>query len=194
MTDWAMNSAEPVGGQGLVVEIDESKFGKRKYHRGHYVEGQWIFGGIERDSGRIFLVPVEDRTSATLVGIIKTWIKPGSTIYSDCWKGYSCLEDNGYEHLTVNHSVNFVDPKSGAHTNGIESTWRHAKRFMPHYSRKKASYPGYLSHYMFLKQCRMKKNDPFDKILEEIGKIHFDPIEESLTGDEDNQDNSESDN
>ena len=39
-------SSEPIGGPGSVVEI-ESKFGKMKYHRGHKVDGQWVFGGIE---------------------------------------------------------------------------------------------------------------------------------------------------
>jgi len=39
-----------IGGEGKVVQIDESLFGKRKYHRGHHVEGQWVFGGIEEDS------------------------------------------------------------------------------------------------------------------------------------------------
>jgi len=29
------------------VEINKSKFGKRKYHRGHRVEGLWEFGGEE---------------------------------------------------------------------------------------------------------------------------------------------------
>ena len=28
-----------IGGDGIVVEIDESKFGKRKHHWGHRVDG-----------------------------------------------------------------------------------------------------------------------------------------------------------
>ncbi|CAC5413131.1 unnamed protein product [Mytilus coruscus] len=41
-------------GDSVIVEIDESKFGKRKYHKGCQVEGQWVFGGIERDSKKSF--------------------------------------------------------------------------------------------------------------------------------------------
>ena len=33
------------GGPGKVVEIDKSKFGKRKYHPGRSVDGHWAFGG-----------------------------------------------------------------------------------------------------------------------------------------------------
>ena len=33
----------------------------------------------------------------------------------------------GYQHLKVNHSINFKDPLTGAHRNTIESTWNALK-------------------------------------------------------------------
>jgi hypothetical protein len=43
-----------IGGEGVIVEIDESKFGKRKYNRGHQIEGAWVIGGIERGQNSDF--------------------------------------------------------------------------------------------------------------------------------------------
>ena len=74
--------SEPIGGPGTIVEIDESKFGKRKYNRGRQVDGAWIFGGIERHNPeRCFLVRVPDRSAATLIPLIKRYIKPGTRIF-----------------------------------------------------------------------------------------------------------------
>ena len=95
---------EMIGGPGKVVQIGESKIGKRKYHRGHVVEGQWVFGGIEEDSRKCFIATVENRTEETLLELIKEWIAPGTIIVSDCWKAYNNLEKHGYIHKTVNHS------------------------------------------------------------------------------------------
>jgi hypothetical protein len=58
--DFIETKSEMNGREGKVVDIDESKFGKRKYHRGHNVKGQWVFGGVERGTGRTFLVAVHD--------------------------------------------------------------------------------------------------------------------------------------
>lgn len=151
---YIFSKSQKIGGPGKIVEIDESKFGKRKYNRGHTVEGQWVFGGIERESGDMFLVKVEKRDPKTLVKIIHENILPGTTIYSDCWRAYNKLDDEGFEHYTVNHSANFKDPITGVHTNTIEGAWRHAKHRLPEYRRNKSDYPGYFARYLFFTHCR----------------------------------------
>ena len=96
------------------MEIDESKFGKSKYGRGREIEGVWVFGGIERESKKSFLVPLVGenprRDAATLIPLIRKYIKPGSTIISDEWAAYNKISDHGHRHLTINHSEHFVDP------------------------------------------------------------------------------------
>ena len=50
-----MDHPAVIGGPGIEVEIDESKFGKRKYNRGRVVDGRWVIGGMERGSGDSFM-------------------------------------------------------------------------------------------------------------------------------------------
>ena len=45
--------SQQIGGTGKEVEIDESKFGKRKYHKGRRVDGVWVFAGIERETKNV---------------------------------------------------------------------------------------------------------------------------------------------
>ena len=145
IVNWVSERSCKIGGEGRVVEIDESKFGKRKYNVGRLIEGQWVFGGICRETRECFMVPVENRDSETLVRLIKDYIKPGTTIISDYWKAYDCLEEEGFVHLKVNHSINFVDPVTGAHTNTIERRWRDVKSLVPKYGRRKSHFVGYLA-------------------------------------------------
>jgi transposase-like protein len=170
--EYVESKSEMIGGEGKVVEVDGSKFGKRKYHRGHYVRGQWVFGGVERGSCRTFLVAVHDRSAETLIGLIKQWILPGTTIITDCWKAYSSLSDEGYKHLTVNHSVTFVDKTTGAHTNTIESTWKHVKASLSPYNRK-AGYVWFLAAYMFRKKCKAENVDVYCKFMEIVAGIDW---------------------
>lgn len=77
-----------LGGKKIIVEIDESKFGKRKYHKGHHVEGMRAFGMVERTAiKRKLIIPVPDRKGYTLLHVLKRFVNPESIIYSDCWKG-----------------------------------------------------------------------------------------------------------
>ena len=85
--------------------MDEAKIGKRKFNKRKVVTGQWIFGGTERSSKRIFIIPVPGRSSETLLEIIRNWIKPGNSIISDYWKAYDCLNKEGSRHLRVDHKM-----------------------------------------------------------------------------------------
>ena len=49
-----MEESCKLGGPGKTVQIDESKIGKRKYHRGHHVEGQWV-EELKKDRGSVSL-------------------------------------------------------------------------------------------------------------------------------------------
>ena len=132
----AFNLAENrqlIGGNGIIVEVDEAKFGRRKYNRGHRVDGAWVFGGVERTpERRMFALVARDRSAITLLNAIQENIHPGLIIYSDMWRGYANIEPViGNRHLTVNHSQHFRDPETGVHTNTIEGTWNGFKIKIP---------------------------------------------------------------
>ena len=102
-----------IGGAGLTVEVDEThegKFGKRKYNKGRLVEGQWMVGGICRETKDIFLAVClgNKRDAPTLTDIIERHVDKQSTIIPDCWRAYDQLDADGWNHLTVNHHLNFV--------------------------------------------------------------------------------------
>jgi len=65
------SSQSKIGGANCTVEVDESKFGKRKYNRRRVVEGQWVVGGICKETREIFvaLYPDNKSDSATLISI-----------------------------------------------------------------------------------------------------------------------------
>ena len=61
-----------IGGSDIIVEINESKFGKRKYDRGHRVAEKRIVGGVKRTKERRMLavtVDIKDaNTSKDIIG------------------------------------------------------------------------------------------------------------------------------
>ena len=129
-------------------------------------------GGVERESGKTFLVPVPERTAYTLMAVTDAWIEPGTTAVSDCRGARRDLDAEGYTHRTVNHSIGFVDERTGAHSNTIESTWRHVKAFLGPYNRK-GDYVHHLAHYMFAASCRAEKVDQCTKFLHLVATINW---------------------
>lgn len=170
---------ETIGGPGTIVEIDEAKFGRRKYNRGRRVEGHWVFGGVERGSRKSFFKIVENRSKDVLLGIIKEFILPGTTIVSDCWRAYDCLSDEGYIHLRVNHSYNFRDPDTGAHTNSIEGTWSAIRRGLRATRSAEDQFDSFLAEYMWRrKHGHLKRHDLYNAFIRDVKEIHTPGVED----------------
>jgi hypothetical protein len=158
-------------GDRHAVQIDESLFGgKRKYHRGNHNihEQSWVFGMVEEATNLNVMWLVENRTRGALLSIIKDHIKPGSTIKSDEWASYSTLTREGFEHLTVNHSVHYVSDE-GVHTQLVESLWSQVKSVLKIKRGTQVQHlAGYLDYHSFLSLAKHRGLTAFDMFLELI--------------------------
>ena len=160
-----------IGGEGVIVELDEAKFGKRKFHVGHPVDGAWVLGGVERTADRkVFLVEVPNRKEETLLSIISTHVKEGSIIFTDCFKSYKNLREQ-HLHQTVNHCKNFKDPISGCHTNTIEGTWNGIKMNISPRSRTKGQIDEFLAEFIWR---RKHKTDLWMGFIEALKEVLYD--------------------
>lgn len=185
MVDWENYARESIShyflanplvlGKDHAVQVDESLFGgKCKYHRGsHGIHKQhWVFGILEEETGLNVLWQVDDRTRPTLTSIIKEHVCIGATIKSDEWASYKALNEEGYIHLTVNHSVNFVSP-SGVHTQAIESLWSHVKSiFKIRKGTHKDKLAGYLDLYSFRSLAKHRKLSVLRCFLEDVIQVN----------------------
>jgi len=120
-----------LGGDGYIINCDESVFRhKPKYHRGRPTTQEfWVFGIVYASvvPSRGYMTLVKNRSVNTLLPIIKKHVKEGSVVYTDCWAAYDNINSIGLHHETVNHSLHFVNPKTGLHTQFIESYWAKQK-------------------------------------------------------------------
>ncbi|KAH1015959.1 hypothetical protein HUJ04_007258 [Dendroctonus ponderosae] len=157
---WAHLHSTQIGGENEVVEIDQSYVGngdrkrtEKKHSRALVIEGQWIFGGIQRSDGQFFIASVENQTSATFRQIIQEKIRPGSIIVSHDWRASDWLSEEDYRHLKTNHSLSFVDPVRVDHPHNHLYRWSQAKKLIPKVGSKvKEHFLGYMCEALFMKR------------------------------------------
>jgi hypothetical protein len=162
-----------IGGDGIVVQIDETKMGKRKYHRGHHVEGAWVLVGVELTSDRkVFAEVVTDRSVGTLASVLHRHIAQGSEMHTDCWKSYPVIaEAFGLSHKTVNHSQGFKDQETGVHTNHVEGTNYALKRAIPPRNRTQSELQPFLLEFVWR---RKNEGDWWGAYIEALKVITYD--------------------
>ncbi|RMZ93697.1 ISXO2-like domain-containing [Brachionus plicatilis] len=167
-----------LGGNGKIVEIDESLYARVKHNKGKDLKRAqvWVFGLVERNDhdSKCFMIIVPDREATTLLNIIYSKCMPGSIIYSDCWSSYSKINKlKDFKHFTVNHSLNFIDPDTGACTNKIESLWHSCKaKFKDMNGCTRPMLQSYIDEYVwrYNNNCTTDRKIVFDLMLKELGK------------------------
>ena len=171
-----LNTPAQLGGPGVVLQIDESLFNhKSKYQRGRRLSNEiWVFGIADTSTkpAITYMETVEKRDKATLLPIVAKVARPGSIIYSDQWRAYNQIQQQlGLEDKTVNHSVNFVDPDTGVHTQAIESYWAKAKyKFKTMKGVKADSLPSYLDERMWRDCWGTSTQEAFDNLCKCIAE------------------------
>jgi IS1 family transposase len=163
-------------GQPIDVEIDETYFFHRKYHRGVRRRGTWVFGGVERGTNRCFMAIVNRRNRQTLEQLILQHVLPGSRIISDMWPAYANvnqLQGGIYYHDTVNHTLGFLNQQNpDIHTQTIEGLWRWAKRKIRYQSgTSRMLFPSYIAEFVWRKNFS-PDHDVFSAFLTAIADQH----------------------
>jgi transposase len=149
IAEYLSEESEELAGE---VEVDESYFGGvRKGKRGRGAAGKIPVFGLLKRGGKVFVLPVKDTRSDTLIPIIACKVQPDSIVYTDSFRAYDVLDITDFHHMRINHSQLFADRQN--HINGIENFWNQAKRHLRRYNGIPRQ-----NFYLFIKECEWRFN------------------------------------
>jgi len=154
----------------IIVEVDEKKFGKRKFNMGRRVEGVTCVVGVERmeDDGenpRWFAFPIGNKSAHTLFNVLLQHVHPESILLTDMLASYDVPGKALFEaHYRVCHKREFVDfgtviaelPEDLAHINTVEGKNSGLARMIPKqaYNQEKI-----LDHFFAIQWRQMNRKD-----------------------------------
>ena len=139
-----LDSDDPLGGVGEIVEIDETLVGGAVLGKGRGPQADnktTVLGMLER-GGELVTRVVPDVRAHTLMPLISGQVLPGTTIHTDRFKSYQYLNRRGYQHDTVNHVLTNMSAPHGCTVNSIEGYLGDAKaghQRHPHSRQREAS-------------------------------------------------------
>ena len=145
-----------------------------QYNRGRRPHQEiWVFGMVDvsQQPAMGYMEIVQQRDAPTLLPIIQAHTQAGTTIHSDQWAAYRNVRTlpGIASHQTVNHSLEFVNPVTGTHTQNIESYWNRVKGKL---KRMKGCHahqlPSYLDEFMWRERYGGQTRRAFVSIMADI--------------------------
>jgi transposase len=172
--------SEDIALSGSSVEMDEMYHGgKRKGHTGRAMRGDKhktpVVGIIQRSKkgklGKVIAKATPDVTANTLIGMVREYVLPKSTVFTDDFPSYDGLTVRGYEHKRIQHSAK-VYVVGDIHTNTIEGFWSLVKRGIGgvYHSVGQKYLQSYLDEYTFRYNRRDRGNLIFHAILAQVSE------------------------
>lgn len=166
----------PFGGpESHGVEMDETYYGgRRKGYIGRPGSGDKkktpIIGVVER-SGRIVAKAATNVNAETLTDMVKEYVMPESTVFTDDFSGYDRLSKHGYTHHRIKHSEK-VYVMGNIHTNTVEGFWGLFKNGVRgvYHSVGKRYLQTYLNEYSFRFNRRFDVQPMFLSFMNQIEK------------------------
>ena len=146
---------------------------------------QWIFGGVSRNTGRMFLslCPENKRTKKALWPIVQAFVAPLTMLYTDGWRAYRRLPELGYSHKWVDHTKNYVDPNDrNVHTNRIEGLWNKFKKWLPQAGNYNLE--EYLYLFLWMEEQKLMGNDPFWALVALVEDNNIETLNEATIAQE----------
>lgn len=164
----ALDSDDPMGGPGSIVEIDETLIGGSVSGMGSGYKGNktCVVGMLERE-GELVTRVVGSRTKDAMRGLIHSQVLPGTTVHTDEFGGYKDLDQCGFQHVTVNHAAGEYAKPCGAGVNAIEGFWALLKRGIngTHIHVSSKHLPKYLGEFEYRWNMRSVPQLMLDRLL-----------------------------
>jgi transposase len=163
--------SEDITLEGSSVEMDETGIGPTTKRKGQPKKPKTtVFGMVER-GGRVKAVVADDRKKDTLMPIIREYVLPESTLFTDDFSSYVDLahDKNDYRHHRINHSAG-VYVMGDVHTQTIEGFWSLVKRGIGgvYHSVSRKYLQTYLDEYAFRYNRRNANVPMFVSLLEQV--------------------------
>jgi transposase-like protein len=164
----ALDSDDPLGGPGEVVQIDETYIGGYVSGKGPgFKENKSVVIGMLEPGGELITRVIPDRSRKTLWPLICSYVLPGTTVHTDEMPSYRGISLRGYRHMSCNHRREEYVSRYGATVNCVEGYWNLLKRGIrgTHIHVSAKHLPKYLGEFEYRWNMRHVPHLMLDRLL-----------------------------
>lgn len=141
---------------GLELHRPPRRRGLKRRGRGTWDSDKVPVFGLLCRSGEARLFVLPNVRTKTIRPIVKQMVRQGARVYTDSYPIYNFLEEEGYQHATVNHSAGEY-ARGEVHCNTMECTWSWLRQMVRTYRGiSKVYLPLYVTQFEFFYNRRDK--------------------------------------